>query len=359
MDMQHSSLDNSTNMPILIDSLSPRHLAALVHHLEQEGFACTAALRRAGVSRKMLEWDRIPIAAALTAMQEIVRSSKRTDLGFVRGLLTQAGTDHVASQLLLSAPTLRDGLSTLSPYMPLISPAIRMQCHDELDVFVIELTLARPLPYEMAVIALETVAVVSHRQLLFLLQQQELHYEIRLSWPAPAHAARYRELRSPKVTFGIGAAPTVRIRIPAGVAARPLPMADERALRDAAQHASDTLKELARERSFSGWVRHVLTTVDDQLLGQEELAGLLHISGKTLSRYLAQENTRFGQIAQDVRQSRAEEMLLNSDKSIGDIGHKLGYSTPSNFVRSFKGRWGITPAQFRMKKVRCGDDHRS
>ena len=299
----------------------------------------------------MLEWERIPIAAALGAMQEIVRSSRRTDLGFVRGLLTQVGADHVASRLLLSASTLREGLTTLSPFMPLISPAIRMQCRDDPDAFVIDLPLARPLPYEMGVIALETMVVSLHRQLLFLVQQHELRYGIQFSWPAPPHAARYRELRSPQVTFGSGGSPAARVRIPMAVATRRLPMADERALRHAARHASDTLQELARERSFSDWVRHVLTTVDDHLLGQEELAGLLNISGKTLSRYLAAENTLFGRIAQNVRQSRAESMLLDSDMSVGDISHKLGYSTPSNFVRSFKARSGMTPTQFRQDRA--------
>ncbi|MDO5624029.1 MAG: AraC family transcriptional regulator ligand-binding domain-containing protein [Pseudomonadota bacterium] len=335
-------------MPTFIDSVSPRHLAALVRHLEHEGLACTAALRRAGVSRQMLDWDRIPIPAALAAMQEIVKGTKRTDLGFVRGLITQAGPDHVASRLLLSAPTLREGLRALAPYMPLISPAIRMHCRDEPHAFVIELGLARPLPYEIGVIALETVAVSSHRQWLFLLQARALHYEIAFSWPAPAHAARYRELRSPRVSFGSGTTPAVRMRMPAEVAKRPLPMADEKALRDAARQARDLLAELARERSLSDWVRHVLTTVGEQLLGQEETAALLHISGKTLSRRLAQENARFGEMAQQVRQARAEDMLLNAGgMSIGDISHALGYSTPSNFVRSFKKRSGMTPAQFR------------
>lgn len=339
-------------MPVLLDSISPRHLAALVEHLEQEGFSCAAALRRAGVGRTMLQWERIPIAAGLAAMQEIVRSTRRTDLGFVRGLLTQVGADHVASRLLLSASSLREGVTTLAPFMPLISPAIRMQCRDEPDAFVMDWSLARPLPYEMGVIALETIAVSWHRQLLFLVQQHELVYEIRFSWPAPPHAARYRELRRPRVTFGSGGPPAVRVRIPAAVASRRLPMADDKALRDAARQASDMLKELARGRSFSEWVRHVLTTVDDHLLGQEELAGLLNVSGKTLSRYLAAENTLFGQIAQSVRQSRAESLLLESDMSVGDISHRLGYSTPSNFVRSFKARSGMTPTQFRQARAR-------
>jgi AraC-like DNA-binding protein len=298
----------------------------------------------------MLEWDRIPIPAALSAMQEIVRASKRTDLGFVRGLITYSGIDHVAFQLLLSAPNLREGLKTLAPYIQLVSAAIRMQYRDEGDAFVVEWSIAQPMPYNLSLIALETVAVSSHRQLLFLLQQTDVRYEMQFSWPPPPHAARYRELKSPKVTFGRGGSPTVNFRLPNHLADRQLPMADERALREAALHASKMLQGLAQSRSFGEWVRHVLSTVDEELLGQEEVARLLRISGKTLSRYLAQEDLRFGEIAQSVRLQRAQELLINSKLKVAEVSHMLGYSTSANFVRSFKALTGSTPAQFRLNR---------
>lgn len=300
----------------------------------------------------MLQWERVPIPAVLVAMQEIVRGSKRTDLGFVRGLITHAGMDHVAFQLLLSAPNVREGLRTLAPYMPLVSAAIHMQCRDEPDAFVVEWSIARPLPYEMSVIALETVAVSSHRQLLFLLQQSEVRYQLQFSWPAPPHAARYRELSRPTVTFGNGGAPVVRARLPNALADRAPPMPDKRAMDEAARQASAMLQELARERSFGDWVRHVLASVDDELLGQEDIARLLRISGKTLSRHLAQEHLRFGEVASDVRLSRAKELLGNSNMTVAEIAHKLGYSTSANFVRSFKRLTASTPAQFRRGHMR-------
>jgi AraC-like DNA-binding protein len=42
-----------------------------------------------------------------------------------------------------------------------------------------------------------------------------------------------------------------------------------------------------------------------------------------------------------------QELLFHSNLNIADIGHKLGYSTSANFVRSFKALTGSTPAQFR------------
>lgn len=336
-------------MPSLLDSVSPRHLAALVQFLEKDGFPCGAALRKAGLTRSLLEMPLVPIASVMAAMQELGRSSGRTDLGFVRGLLTQIGTDHVASQLLLNARTLREGLTLVSPYMPLVSPAIRMQSRNEPGCFVVEWSMARPMPYDMSIIALETIAVSSHRQLLFSLQERQISYELEFSWPAPEHAARYRELKSPHVRYSPGGAPRVVATFAADIADAPLPMADARILRRAGRHAQATLRELARERSFLEWVRHVLSSAEDEMLTQDHVARLLRVSAKTLSRHLGRENSRFGQISRQVRQSRAEGMLGDSTCSIGDIAHRLGYATVANFCRAFKANSGATPAEFRSR----------
>lgn len=331
----------------LIDSVTPRHLAALVHYLEQDGFSCVDALKRAGITRGMLDGDRVAVPAVLLAMQDIVSASKRTDLGFIRGFLTHPGMNNVALQIFLSAPNLREGLKTLAPYIQLLSPVMRMQCRDEHDAFVVECSMARPMPYEISLIALETTVVSFHRQLLFVLQKSEARYEMELSWPPPPHAARFRELKSPKITFGYGGVPSVKFRFPNLLADQQLPMADERTMREAAHLGSTMLDELVRERSFGDLCRHVLSSVDEEMLDQADIARLLNISTKTLSRHLSQENLRFGEIAQSVRLTRAQELLLNPNLTVADISHKLGYSTPANFVRSFKALTGSTPAQVR------------
>lgn len=332
-----------------LNSVSPRHLAALVHYLEKDGFLCTSALKVAGITRAMLDWDQLPIPVVLLAMQEVVHTSKRGDLGFIRGLLTHPGMDHVAFQILQSAPNLREGLKTLAPYIQLVSAVMRMRCRDEPDAFVVEWSMAWPIPYEISVVALETIAVSSHRQLLFITQMSEARYEMQFSWPSPPHAARFRELKSPKTTFGHGGAPSVKFRIPNLLANQQLGMADERSLKEAERRANEMLDELARKKSFGDWVRDVLVTADEEILDQEDIARLLGISTKTLSRHLAQENLRFGEIAQSVRLARAQALLLNPNLTVADISHKLGYSTSANFVRAFKALTGNTPAQARRQ----------
>lgn len=336
-------------MPFLLDSVNPRHLVALVDYLEDQGFSCVPALRTAGLTRAMLQQARVPIASVLMAMQELVQSSGRSDLGFVRGLLTQMGTGDLAGQLLVSANNLREALINLAPYMSLISPVIRMQVHEVAGDCIAEWTVAQPMPYDACVVALETVVVAFHRHVLFALQERDVPCQVDFSWSAPAHAARYRQFRGMEVRFGGGGDPRVTMRYPADVVVRPLPMADARTLRDADRAAQEHLQEIARSHNFAEWVRHVLLHVEEQLLTQDSVARLLRVSSKTLSRHLAKENTRFGTIAQQVREERARDLLAQSAMPVGDIALKLGYATLANFSRSFKASTGLTPSEFRAK----------
>lgn len=45
--------------------------------------------------------------------------------------------------------------------------------------------------------------------------------------------------------------------------------------------------------------------------------------------------------------SEAQKLLLETNLSIGDIGTRLGYTEPTNFIKFFKGMSGTTPLQFR------------
>ncbi|MCH7341874.1 AraC family transcriptional regulator [Pelomonas sp. CA6] len=334
-------------MPSLLDSVTPRHLAALVGHLQEQGHDCATALRQAGLTPAMLAQPRVPIASVMRAMQALLRDSGRSDLGFVRGRLTQMGTGDAAGQMLLSAATLREALQALQPHAALVSPAIAMRLRADGADCLVEWTPALPMPYELARVALETVAVAFHRQVLFALQERELPLQLDFSWPAPPHAARYRELRGLRVRFGRGGAPAVMARLPAAVADRPLPMADARALREALRSAGAALRELARERSFSDWVRHALAQAEDEWPTLEQLAGLLRMSGKTLARHLAREGTQFAALARELRGARARRLLAESALPVGDIAHRLGYATLANFCRSFKAATGLTPAAYR------------
>ncbi|PWY37248.1 helix-turn-helix domain-containing protein, partial [Pseudomonas sp. RW409] len=55
-----------------------------------------------------------------------------------------------------------------------------------------------------------------------------------------------------------------------------------------------------------------------------------------------------------LRQELAEHYLLHSDLPIQDISYYLGFTEPRSFHRTFKGRTGMTPGEFRQRLQDAG-----
>lgn len=88
-------------------------------------------------------------------------------------------------------------------------------------------------------------------------------------------------------------------------------------------------------------------------------AAALGYSERGLRRQLERSGTSYRKLTEQVLESRARALLLNSCQPITTIAQDLGYDTPSNFARSFK-RWtGTTPKAFRECRDANGDAGRN
>ena len=77
------------------------------------------------------------------------------------------------------------------------------------------------------------------------------------------------------------------------------------------------------------------------------VARRLGISERSLRRQLAAEGDSFRALVDEVRRTKAESLLKESDTPIGEIALLLGFSDTSAFSRAFR-RWcGISPQRFR------------
>lgn len=102
------------------------------------------------------------------------------------------------------------------------------------------------------------------------------------------------------------------------------------------------------ELGFAGSLAKVVET---QLpLGEislPDVATLIGTSARTLQRRLDAQGTTYSEVLDEVRQRVALERLLQSDATITEIAHDLGYSDSAHFARAFR-RWaGISPLELR------------
>ncbi|OWA37744.1 hypothetical protein B9G55_06780 [Saccharibacillus sp. O16] len=68
-----------------------------------------------------------------------------------------------------------------------------------------------------------------------------------------------------------------------------------------------------------------------------------------VSKYFKQKTgINFSEYLNDVRMSRAADMLEQGDCRTYEVSEAVGYQNPKNFTRSFKRRFGKTPREFRQ-----------
>ena len=84
-------------------------------------------------------------------------------------------------------------------------------------------------------------------------------------------------------------------------------------------------------------------------LSREAVAKHLGISSAQLSRIIQRNyGTNYIQLMTRLRMADAKK-LLQTDRTITDIGKSLGYSTYNGFAAAFKKHFGITPEEMRGK----------
>lgn len=96
----------------------------------------------------------------------------------------------------------------------------------------------------------------------------------------------------------------------------------------------------------------VLRYIEDHYKDGElsELAGQLHYDLFWLSRMIKKTTGKtYTELIQSRRLNQASFLLLNTDMPVADIGYAVGYDNLSYFHRIFKGRFGDSPKQYRMK----------
>jgi AraC-like DNA-binding protein len=166
----------------------------------------------------------------------------------------------------------------------------------------------------------------------------------RFPYPAPAHADAYRHMFPGPLKFDAAQA---EIRFDARYLALPL-RRDEKALRQMLQHALPlTVLQYRRDRLLVEQVRQALVSDPARAHSAQGLAGLLHMSTRTLHRQLKEEGASLQQLKDEVRCERAKDLLYRSAKPIKQVAALAGYRNEKSFIRAFKAWTGSSPSEFR------------
>jgi AraC-like DNA-binding protein len=168
--------------------------------------------------------------------------------------------------------------------------------------------------------------------------------EINLRRPAPPDPAPWFEFFGPIVKF---AQPEVTLALSNKQADAPLPVANPELV---ALHDESIRRHLLKlnQNNILNLCRMRLA---DQLpsgrVTENDLAGALHMSTRTLHRKLRENDETFRSLLEKVRTDLAGRYIRNLNYNITEIAFLLGYTDISAFSRAFKGWFGRSPTEAR------------
>ena len=93
--------------------------------------------------------------------------------------------------------------------------------------------------------------------------------------------------------------------------------------------------------------RTLFTLLAQDDVSIENVARMLGMHKRTLNRRLADLDTSFPKLLNDVRFQIARQLLSNTDMAFVDIAAALNYTDPSTFSRAFRSWAGTTPSRWR------------
>jgi AraC-like DNA-binding protein len=120
--------------------------------------------------------------------------------------------------------------------------------------------------------------------------------------------------------------------------------------------------ETVTESAASAGARGLVSFKEQVLFSMDTCANLGHVSiqsvsralgleARTFQRRLRAEQTSFSDLQEEYRSRQAVKLLERPDLTQKELACRLGYASLNSFIRAFR-RWhGVTPGQFRERRV--------
>jgi AraC-like DNA-binding protein len=190
----------------------------------------------------------------------------------------------------------------------------------------------------------ETEAVSLHTICAMILDDVHVFNEMRLAFPAPDYAARYKEIFHCPVVFN---APEHLFVFDATILNKPLKHANSLTKKILEQECRQLLQRLNEHATVKEKIRHELMFAEEDFPTLDQLASRINMPERTIRRKLTMEGTSYKDILSEIRQHLALELIRAGDYSMEKISSQLGYSDVTSFYHAFKTWTGSTPANYR------------
>jgi len=301
----------------------------------------TCGLNLSELSR---QWSFVSFEVSSRLILETVRRSGRPWLGMELGATTQVSAHGPMGYAIASSRDVMQALEVVSRFAGLRTRTMefRLSPHEGSTDIVIRERFDFG---DARVFILEAVLVMVVRMIETLSGQAMERAEYQLPYAPPPWVEKYARVLKGRLRFRTNC---LRIRVPNDILSTPCLSADPVAYASACRECEQKLAVLRGDHSLGQTIRNRLREREGDYPTLESLAGDLKVSPRTLIRRLKREGTSYHGLVDEVRKELAEWYLLKSSEPVEAIAERLGYMDTSNFSRTFRRWFGVSPAKFRQ-----------
>ena len=103
--------------------------------------------------------------------------------------------------------------------------------------------------------------------------------------------------------------------------------------------------------TYAESLKHMIQTyADDRWLSIDQASEIANTSVRTMQRRLSTDQQTYSNLVQQCREEIAGDLIENTDASIAEIAHQLGYKHQGDFTHAFY-RWAkVSPSDFRKQR---------
>ncbi len=287
---------------------------------------------------------RVPARLVLELWETLPKRTGKEHFGLWLAELVRAAPLTAASWLILSSPTLREGLMQAVRFQRLLHDQASGELSDtERGVTYVHRvgSGAFRAPRHAIEFGFAQIVLLARRAT----GREVVPVVIGFQHARPAEPSAHRSLFGLEPSFG---AERDQITFDHASCALPVLGADPALGELVMAHARALIERLPRDDSWTARVQRILAAeLPRTMLSVDDVASAAAVTRRTLQRRLSEEGTSFEEVADGLRRNLAERYLREQRVSVQETAFLLGYSEVSAFHRAFQ-RWtGLSPARFR------------
>lgn len=289
--------------------------------------------------------DRIPVSTWSQLLDQAIKLTK--DEGLPLKVAESILPRHwgVFAYAAMSCKTLKDVIEILVEYERLIDDVNDAQLCIDGNYATLK-WLPRTATPSLACMAISLASwVIFARKYT---SRKDLICDAQFTAPPPRNHQKYSELFGGKITFN---QQITAITFDASYLQSQITHHDSHVHNQFRAAANLQLGHLTKHTDHLGEIRQAIACgLPKGRVTVSSIAETLSLSPRTLQNNLANANTSFQHLLDEIRKELALFYLENSNQSLAEIAHLLGLSDQSSFTKVFKNWTGTTPGEYRKQR---------